>query len=364
MNGQKKVDYLDVVKGIAIFMIMFGHVTELANPVDTWMSSCKITIFYVISGFLMAHTQALKKRTSGQFIKNIANKIAWPYLTFSVLAVIVKTFFVFSKHSGTAATMEALKDNIAASIFLKGINSMWFLPTLFFGELIILALYLLPKTCRVIYAFIGLLGLNAASVAICYFEESGVSAEVLELFGHTINMLGKSFVAAWFIGCGYCTYLLMSKLGWKEGHFTEKLLIGSLFTVSNIYFSLQNAHVDFNQMKYGEKPYLFIYGGVIGSWGLILLLDALSQKVNMGWIGYWGRNTLVIMCVHTALGFRKIAVTGWAQTAYIPGTSSIEYIIECLMALVILSMLMYTYIEMTNRYFPYMIKRPTSIKVQ
>ena len=196
----KRLNYIDATKGVAIMMIMLGHITALSNPVDTWMSSCKIAVFYVISGFLMAHTQSLHKRTPGQFCRNLVNTIAWPYFTFSILAILAKTFFVVSKHSGIEVIVDTLKENLAVSLSLKGINSMWFLPTLCFGELIILVLFMLPKPCKMVYALIGLLGMYGTT-------QLGEVIGLTDYFAYTINILGKSIVAAWFIGFGYCVYL-------------------------------------------------------------------------------------------------------------------------------------------------------------
>ena len=130
-----------------------------------------------------------------------------------------------------------------------------------------------------------------------------------------------------------------------------------MLTVSNIYLSLKNQDVDLNQMSMGDSPLLFIFGGTAGSLGLILLMDAISQKMSVEWLSYWGRNSLVLMCVHTALGFRKIAYEGWKNTAFIPEEAGLEYIVECLFVLGVLCMMMYCAIEITNKHFKYLLKR-------
>ena len=55
MTKSNRLGYIDSAKAISIIMIMFGHITSYDNPVDNWMSSFKVTIFYVISGFLIAY---------------------------------------------------------------------------------------------------------------------------------------------------------------------------------------------------------------------------------------------------------------------------------------------------------------------
>jgi|GEM_PF-5461740 len=37
IENTKRLDHIDAAKAIAILMIMLGHITELANPVDMWI---------------------------------------------------------------------------------------------------------------------------------------------------------------------------------------------------------------------------------------------------------------------------------------------------------------------------------------
>ena len=355
---KKRLEYIDAAKALSIFMIMYGHITDLSNPVDTWMSSCKVCIFYVISGFLMAYSNALHKRTPWQFFKNICSTLAWPYFTFSVIAILVKAFYVFSKHWGYAAVIDELRKNVDLSVFLKGINSMWFLPTLFFGELIILALYKLPVVFRALYAVAGLAGFRLAALVMDRVSGAGFSETSVTRIEYLVEMLGKSIVAAWFIGFGYCFYLLMKRIDSLEGHYLVKLITGAALTVSNVFLALQNHHANFNGCSMGSKPFLFIYGSTLGSLGLILLLDVISHYVPMGWFSYWGKNSLILMCTHTALGFKRIAYNGWAKVAYIPKHAGLEYIIECFCVLLLLTLIMYGVIEFINKYLKFLTRWP------
>jgi len=358
-----RIGYIDTAKAVAIMMIMFGHITDLFNPVDTWMSSMKICVFYVISGFLIAYTNGFSKRTPPQFVKNILKTIAWPYLTFSVIAICAKTIFTLSKHDSLEAVEDTFKERLVETVFLKGINSMWFLPTIFFGELIILLLFLSPKIFRIIFAAVGLLGVNAAVWVTDHIAESGMPGVWITGTTYTVNMLGKSVVAAWFVGFGYILYLIFKRIGWdRDVDRGKKLLVGLLFSGSNLVLSLMNRSVDFNCMSMGDHPILFIYGGTIGSVGLILLLDVASRYINFSPLDYWGRNSLILLCTHTALGFKKMSYYGWKKTAFIPDEAGLEYIIECLAVLVLLLLIMYSVIEGINRWLPFLTKFPQVAK--
>jgi len=59
---KERIAYVDAAKGLSILMIALGHITKLGNPVDLWMSSFKVSIFYIISGFLMCYSGSVKNR--------------------------------------------------------------------------------------------------------------------------------------------------------------------------------------------------------------------------------------------------------------------------------------------------------------
>lgn len=358
INEPERIEYIDSAKAVSIIMIMLGHITALGNPVDLWMSSCKICVFYVISGFLLAYRNTFSRRTPTEYIKNILQTIAWPYLTFSLIAIAVKCFYTFSKHKGWDAVADTFLDCFYKFLFMKGINSMWFLPTIFFGELILLLLFLSPLWIRLIYGGVGLMGLWLANSMTSFIGQAGFGTTMTENLFYLVNMFGKSMVAAWFLGFGYLLYRMLLRRNIFEGHPLLKLILGGIFTISNLFLSQLNANVDFNLMSMGDRPVLFLFGGTIGSVGMIFLLDFISQHISMSGLNFWGRNSLILMCTHTAMGFKGIAVGGWRKVAYIPDHPGLEYIVESCMALAVLMLIMYSVIIFINRYLPMLTRFP------
>lgn len=47
MQKNSRIMYIDLCKGLGILMVTLGHITTLANPVDMWMSSMKLSIFLI-----------------------------------------------------------------------------------------------------------------------------------------------------------------------------------------------------------------------------------------------------------------------------------------------------------------------------
>lgn len=347
---RKRLDYVDAAKGLSIIMIMMGHITSYSNPLDNWMSSFKVSVFYIISGFLMCYTGSVKKRSFSVFTGKILRSLAVPYAVFSVLASIYNAAVIFLKHRPLSDAGYVFLESLCDSVFMKGIHSMWFLPTIFFGEIIFFWLVRSPYVIRILYAVAGLFMITA-------FKKLGlICGQLSPLLLHAAlprlsNALGKSLMAAWFLGAGYIIYLMYRKINSEK----IKLIGGTVLTVLNIVISRYNEHIDINLMKEGTYPWLFYVTGIIGSVGAIMLLDFISQHIKLTFLNYWGRNSLVVMCTHTALGFKNIALKGWKSVCYIPSTGSFEYICECFVVLGILMLMMYTVIFIINTYFPFLI---------
>ena len=75
----KRKKYLDAAKGLGISLIVFGHLTNINNPVDLYIGTFKIVIFFVISGYLFYETGTLQRYSIRSFIKNRLQSLLLPY---------------------------------------------------------------------------------------------------------------------------------------------------------------------------------------------------------------------------------------------------------------------------------------------
>lgn len=352
---KERIAYVDAAKGLSILMIALGHITKIGNPVDCWMSSFKVSIFYIISGFLMCYTGSIRKKTFKEFMLKILKSLGIPYLSFSIIGILFKTLCVCLKHKPFEMVYETFEGYIYDSIFLKGINSMWFIPTLFIGEIIFYWIKRSPKVVKFLYAVAGLFSIKLAHIITAAFSSGGIfelsPGNIYDNIIRFTNAVCKGFSAAWFLGAGYIIYLYYKKI--KDMRI--KLAVGTVMSIINIILSQINIGVDFNQMAEGKYPYMFYICGIIGSVGAIMLLDVISSYVRLTFLDYWGKNSMIMMCTHTLLGVRTIAYEGWKKVAFIPETGNFEYIFECLIVLAILLMIEYSIIEIINTWFPFLI---------
>ena len=128
----KRFDYIDATKGVAILCITFLHFEKGVIPgwLNTWIGMFMISAFYVTSGWVTGIND--KPITAKQLFKKRIRQLGVPYLWFSLLIILFDVLWV------AFGLMESniLFRDIYKTIALRGIGTLWFLPVLLIGEYI------------------------------------------------------------------------------------------------------------------------------------------------------------------------------------------------------------------------------------
>ncbi len=140
MNN-KRIEWIDALKGFAIFLIVFGHTigySDKLSELSRYLSSFYVPLFFLISGYLFKNN---KDESIKSYIKRKAKKILIPYYIFALLSLI--PFYLFAQDiQGTLGSNRYIPDNIFKSVFYilyasghsKGLSQnspLWFLPCYF-----------------------------------------------------------------------------------------------------------------------------------------------------------------------------------------------------------------------------------------
>ena len=56
--SEKRLDYLDMVKGIGIILVVVGHSTYVSDGTLTWLASFHMPLFFILSGILFAYKES------------------------------------------------------------------------------------------------------------------------------------------------------------------------------------------------------------------------------------------------------------------------------------------------------------------
>ncbi|MFS0980332.1 acyltransferase family protein [Enterococcus casseliflavus] len=342
MQTKGRLKYLDTSKGLGILLIIYGHITAIDNPIDTWMSSFKITIFFIITGYLLAHKGVAKKISLKEYINKLFKALLIPYFLFSILA----TIFYGLVSIPNGKFLFTILINIYMTLSFRGISTLWFLPALFIGQVIFFWVQSSPKIVKIL-SFIFSLLISFMTVILLNNLENVLGDSLYHLISMPILTLGKGLIAFWFIFVGYYSYKLLAPL-------KSTLLIGFVFFILNIFISKFNTGIDLNFLNFGSTPILFFLCGILGSIGTILIFKSLTERMFFPILNFCGNNSLILMCTHLPFG---IAVIMYLYNKFftMPTVPSFSFYVHTLMILAVLMILEYFIIIFVNKKASFLI---------
>ena len=89
---KKRLDYLDMAKGVGIFLVVLGHIEYLSESAMRWIYSFHMPLFFVIGGIL-----AYQKEPESPYMlkaqwRRRAKGILIPYASFSIMMLTMRVF--------------------------------------------------------------------------------------------------------------------------------------------------------------------------------------------------------------------------------------------------------------------------------
>lgn len=316
-NKKERLTYLDVAKGIGILLVVIGHVYAFNRQIVDrffviWLYSFHMPLFFIISGMLIAYKD---EKDIWKFVKKRIKGILIPYVFFSIFSIIV--FAIVNDFS-----REVFVQNVKATICGVGIDTLWFLPALFFGEVIFFVLRNLLKNKYVICI------ISAIIYTLGNF--------MMKDYGLICLFLGRICIAVGFIMIGNYTMNLIRK---RNMPWYGLIVIAIL----SVILSKINGLVDLNNLVFNNHI-LYLINSLIGTY---LILE-ISKLIDIDEITYWGRNTLIVMATHLNIIyilFNKIL--GIHSFGYVTG----------MIVFVLLLAVERIIIYVVNRYMPFLMGR-------
>lgn len=338
----KRISYIDMAKGIGILLVVFGHSSFPTPAVNQWISSFHMPLFFLLSGILLTHTDAHTKpmRT---LIQKKARTILIPYFWFCVLSIL------FTAILDTASFGSYLPNALMQMLVFYGISVLWFLPALFFGEIIFLFIrkHSSAAVTALISAFICLL---AVFIANTYHFHYLIDFESpLSLLGaYLISVVVRTGMAVTFLSLGYFSHPFFFK---KEHTAVTYILLAVLFLGLNLYFAFKNGSVDLNNLVFHDYR-LYFPAAFCGGMFVICLAAALpAWKPLIA----TGQHSLIIMATHMNCRFLGICyAVGNLILSFLPFLGNIGYMLICVVTMILLEILA---VSIINRFFPFLIGR-------
>ena len=263
----KRIEYLDIAKGIAIICVIIGH--SCGDITRSIIYTFHMPLFFIISGYFCKGKVELVKNTK---------KLIVPYVITCITMVLL--LMVLNVFSGRYITHN-VQEWIISAVLGKGsgayaIGAIWFLVALYIGKSILNLIVKIKKRWIQVLLVIGTAGLGLIT-NISLFSISVALTSVIWLYLGYIakekEIFNKKIPANYYvIMCAF--WLICIQLG---------LMNGNMLLVNNTY----------------PNGIINILGGVVASF----LVIKLSQKIACSNILkkpllFYGKNSLTILCIH------------------------------------------------------------------
>ena len=284
---RRRLTYLDMTKGIGIFLVILGHIEYIREDTLKWISSFHMPLFFVIGGIL-----AYEKREEGRPLFSAlaarARGTLVPYAAFTIMLLTMNTLEHFLDPGALSGAQLARQYVDAVTGY--GIHILWFLPAYFTAGAIFL---LLERGLRPVSRNLAvlLLAVGAYGVTVI-FRLDQYAVTDLPLIGFA----GMDLLITLLRGILAMPFLLM---GWYLGAFYGRLPrkafpVLALLLIPGGILALHLSVFDLHYLYVEPWHYLAAF---LSCAGLTALMRALPAIRPLAWLG---RSSLVIMCTHAA----------------------------------------------------------------
>ena len=284
---RKRLTYLDMAKGIGIFLVILGHIEYIREDTLKWISSFHMPLFFVIGGIL-----AYEKREEGRpLFSSLAARARGtlvPYAAFTIMLLTMNTLEHLLEPGALSGAQLARQYVDAATGY--GIHILWFLPAYFTAGAIFL---LLERRLRPVSRNLAILLLAVGAYGVTViFRLDQYAVTDLPLIGFA----GMDLLITLLRGILAMPFLL---IGWYLGAFYGRLSrkafpVLALLLIPGGILALHLSVFDLHYLYVEPWHYLAAF---LSCAGLTALMRALPAIRPLAWLG---RNSLVIMCTHAA----------------------------------------------------------------
>ena len=353
MNQSKRLDYLDMAKGIGIFFVALGHMEDIATGTRVWISSFHMPLFFIISGILMAvkgepsrdYKESVKKRFRGVII---------PYLWFSLSYFIIDIGNLKIVHNIDLRTF--IVDTID-SVTFYGMSVLWFLPALFLASVGFLYLkkkfpdkYVIPGIF-VIAAIAYFIKLQFAKLYAAH-EDSILITSLINI----VYIFLRAAIAQSFVGIGYYTKIIFDRMAASRAKITSfessrggTFAVGIMMLAVNMALATQNGCADLRNIILNNVVVYYL-GAFFGCFGIILICKAVPA-VKL--ITYFGRNSIIVMACHINYYILYAGIKlAWLVDSVNKRAKHYVFVAVVMITVFALSAVV---IEVINRYFPFVL---------
>lgn len=148
-EGKKRIEWLDVLKCLAMYIVLCGHVTKNKTPdsLRYYIYAFHMPLFFILSGMGIYLQTLYRDYKFIDFIKGKIRTLLWPYLCFNIFLI---PLWIFNFKILTQK-QERVRELLLAIFYSNQrwnslpTSTTWFIPTLFLTILCFFIILLITK---------------------------------------------------------------------------------------------------------------------------------------------------------------------------------------------------------------------------
>ena len=214
-----RIGWIDATKGIAILLIMCGHVSQ-PNPTSKWYGTFYVAVFLVIAGFMNG------KKSKINLSLTTVRKNLIPYFWFSIAAIVVRCLYCVLKAPNEL--ISSFADYLYRAVVGYGILALWFIPSYLIGQFIFFAIIKIKNTWIRSFLIILLPVSAFGTEKILLIVEAGTSSLAYNLIYYPVASVFRGLACGLYIYTGYLLYFVYEK-------YSEKLSGGGISAYQLLY---------------------------------------------------------------------------------------------------------------------------------
>ena len=374
---KQRLAFIDRAKGIGILMVVFSHLSSMpgfGNPLWSWYNPFMLTLFFMISGGMRRNRESGKAFPA--FVRRRAHALLLPYFVFDILALGIQTVLNYWR-GGVPEAAAKLQIGLERIFTLQGLGPDWFLPVLFFAELLLdLCLRYGRKSIAEVREYCRSGGDPGTAGSLPFTTAVLFAVSVVAVFclgGERLAVLGpfrfvivKALAAAGFLVLGYTCMPIMQTI--------PGLLPAAAISLIGTLLIAGRYNLDFNQLDFGSRP-LLLYADTLLGTCFVLCVSRIpdlirerfggdqqeKQRENpRGLLQEFGRESLTIMCTHLEWQIVPIIHFGWAAVAGMSPQEGKRFYAEMLIKLGLVMAVELGLIPALRRLMPWLYRKPAS----
>ena len=272
-----RLKYIDIAKGIGIFLVIWGHLIA-DGFINNLIYSFHMPMFLFLSGYMLRIKNAA---LSGAFAKKLVKQLLVPYFVFSAVYLVWE--FLVIRESFVGIIYMTYQ-----TVTFRGMAPLWFLASLFFAEFFFLALMKWNKVATtVIMVLLGLLHVVLGR----YIDLSNLGGFI----SNPLLFLVRTSLCAPILACGYGFCHVLQKRTLVENKRFGCFVVSCVMLAVCVYITAVT-EIDVNVHLYAFSSIgLFAVTAIAGSIGILTLSIAI-KKCRI--IESMGQSSLMLMVLH------------------------------------------------------------------